>query len=729
MFLHGTSDAVLDAIMAQGLVPRGDKPGVYGRSVGAPQGRSRAVYLTTQEGMARFAAREAAKFLGGKPIIVVVQGISERSLAPDEDSGQATARASVERIGSVAHNGRISPEHIVEIREVDPIGQPHTAVASGAAEQDYTMRRNQSAKTKDVTQTAAFRRWSKGAPVIPQGAPLPEHGPFVVRAFHGSFADIEAFWTDGPEAPEDDEGEHRIEAGDPNVYWGAHFALEPHVADKFAGVGGDVRWLKMRQGAGSVYPVYLRLENPARMPEEEMWVLSYSQHLSGNAAEEVAAHFENLAYDQGDLDEALDNYFKRYDADDYFRAEVNQAVVEGIKKFLDDPSYAEEILADLGSRAKSALQAAGYDSVIYQNVVEGGTSVIVFSPTQIKSATGNRGTYDPEDPDIRHNPRRRRNGTPALMLDNLAGPITLGEGRCRVHFDNTGGSGAVPDVENIEYMGAVVLMRPSMFLRLVPPLLQPSKRALEHLAQTRSTTGWAYPFLSIDPEEPRVRQHEGRHRCTLLVEAGCDEPIPVALFLSGMRARHIEPEDIERLRRGMVGQHRSFVSGPLFGEALWAGNQEGAETSEIRENGPGDGNLDWRRPETWPSEVSFKGFSGDFKVLLRDHGMDLDSYPLLQIDISDVYIPPIEDEVDLDERDMDEETGEFSPEYVQELAKSMAEGRLMPPIVVGDVTAKDQETLGALWGWPYDGRHRLHAARMLGIRTIPAIDVSGLFEE
>ncbi len=290
------------------------------------------------------------------------------------------------------------------------------------------MRRNQSAKTQDVTQTAAFRRWSKGAPVIQEGAPLPEHGPFVVKAYHGSFADIEAFWTDGPEAPEDDEGEHRIEAGDPNVYWGAHFALEPHVADKFAGVGGDVRWLKMRQGAGSVYPVYLRLENPARMPEEEMWVLSYSQHLSGNAAEEVAAHFENLAYDQGDLDEALDNYFRRYDADDYFRAEVNQAVVDGINKFLDDPSYAEEILADLGRRAKSALQVAGYDSVIYQNVVEGGTSVIVFSPTQIKSAIGNRGTFDPADPNIRHNPRENQKKASSL-LDNLAFQRWFGHSR------------------------------------------------------------------------------------------------------------------------------------------------------------------------------------------------------------------------------------------------------------------------------------------------------------
>lgn len=36
------------------------------------------------------------------------------------------------------------------------------------------MRRNQSPPTPDVTQTPAFRRWSKGAPVVAQGAPLPK---------------------------------------------------------------------------------------------------------------------------------------------------------------------------------------------------------------------------------------------------------------------------------------------------------------------------------------------------------------------------------------------------------------------------------------------------------------------------------------------------------------------------------------------------------------------------
>lgn len=49
-------------------------------------------------------------------------------------------------------------------------------------------------------------------------------------------------------------------------------------------------------------------------------------------------------------------------------------------------------------------KAAGHDGVIFPRL-KGSTergSIAVFSPTQIKSATGNRGTFDPTNPDIRY---------------------------------------------------------------------------------------------------------------------------------------------------------------------------------------------------------------------------------------------------------------------------------------------------------------------------------------
>jgi hypothetical protein len=112
-FYHGTSSAVVPSILERGLRPRGvSGRAVYGTTAGAAKGRSDAVYLTTQPGTAHFAAIEAAKMLGGKPTTLAVRGLSGDNMAPDEDSHEHTAEASLARLGSVAHIGRIAPSHI-----------------------------------------------------------------------------------------------------------------------------------------------------------------------------------------------------------------------------------------------------------------------------------------------------------------------------------------------------------------------------------------------------------------------------------------------------------------------------------------------------------------------------------------------------------------------------------------------------------------------------------------
>jgi len=56
--------------------------------------------------------------------------------------------------------------------------------------------------------------------------------------------------------------------------------------------------------------------------------------------------------------------------------------------------------ADLAATAREKLEGAGHDGAIYKNEVEGGTGYIAFDPKQIKSAIGNRGTFDPKNPNI-----------------------------------------------------------------------------------------------------------------------------------------------------------------------------------------------------------------------------------------------------------------------------------------------------------------------------------------
>jgi hypothetical protein len=112
-WLHGTSSAALQLIMASGLSPRGET-GAAAVFVGAAgPSRPEYVYLTTQSTMAHFAARAAARSTGGVPVVLRISPLSVSRMHPDEDSGVATAEESFWRIGAVAYRGSIPPSKIV----------------------------------------------------------------------------------------------------------------------------------------------------------------------------------------------------------------------------------------------------------------------------------------------------------------------------------------------------------------------------------------------------------------------------------------------------------------------------------------------------------------------------------------------------------------------------------------------------------------------------------------
>jgi hypothetical protein len=64
-------------------------------------------------------------------------------------------------------------------------------------------------------------------------------------------------------------------------------------------------------------------------------------------------------------------------------------------RYQDEPKVGNELV--------KILKKNGYDGLKYRNEREGeGYSYVPFEPTQIKSATGNKGTFDPTNPDIRY---------------------------------------------------------------------------------------------------------------------------------------------------------------------------------------------------------------------------------------------------------------------------------------------------------------------------------------
>lgn len=124
---------------------------------------------------------------------------------------------------------------------------------------------------------------------------------------------------------------------------GAYFTKKPMFSDAYAGP------------QGAVYPVYLSIKNPLVVTGE------------GIATTGVRGLLNRLVYgkDKVELESSLDRLRK------------------GATQYITDEDIA-------------LLKAAGYDGIIN----DAGSEIIVFEPTQIKSAVGNSGFFSEDDPSI-----------------------------------------------------------------------------------------------------------------------------------------------------------------------------------------------------------------------------------------------------------------------------------------------------------------------------------------
>lgn len=112
---HGTSTALLNRILAQGLRPRRQSGmrAAYGVQTAGASLEDR-VYLTTFDAMgpALFASSAAARKHGGERVVLQVdpRKLRRELLVPDEDSQAADWVGSIKRIGAVAYRGAVPPE-------------------------------------------------------------------------------------------------------------------------------------------------------------------------------------------------------------------------------------------------------------------------------------------------------------------------------------------------------------------------------------------------------------------------------------------------------------------------------------------------------------------------------------------------------------------------------------------------------------------------------------------
>jgi len=162
-----------------------------------------------------------------------------------------------------------------------------------------------------------------------------------------------------------------------------------------------------------------------------------------------------------------------------------------------------------------------------------------------------------------------------------------------VTYDQRDGIGNVPDVDNVAYMGFVVLMRPSTYLAICPPLdLATKSPGLRTAIAEGKPISMGFIQVDLTDDEFVVHRHEGRNRARAILDLHGDDPIPVAVLLrGGDRARHVTDEHLARLAAGVrrqpddreemlwhrFGQRTPFVEGPLFERVLLLGEERSVE--------------------------------------------------------------------------------------------------------------------------------------------------------
>lgn len=220
--------------------------------------------------------------------------------------------------------------------------------------------------------TAAFKRWFGGSKVVDaKGEPL------VV--YHGM--------------PEEMEGGEFRSSKYGTMGEGIYFTNDPKAASNFA-TGKRYPGAEEKQ-QGSVLPVYLRMEHPF---DDNFFV--------GNKAwQEWAASFL-----LGGEDPSAPWW--TYSAATRFQVGTREESQKIIKALYDKLMAGEATVADLvlvngtsetpwGKKIIPAIRAHGaFDGFILKNSAKGFNEYVVFKPEQAKSATGNRGTFDPTKGDI-----------------------------------------------------------------------------------------------------------------------------------------------------------------------------------------------------------------------------------------------------------------------------------------------------------------------------------------
>lgn len=247
--------------------------------------------------------------------------------------------------------GKWSPDNLLEI--TNKVRQEAKPEAQRVATESKSLRDRA---------TDSFKRWFGDSKVVDENGE-----PMVV--YHGTNSDITKF----------DASAIGSNSGNTGFLGkGFYFSRSPSIASGYAGStrpgGSGTEWA--RTDGGNVMPVYLSLQNPLNISGKKAKVGGREGPLGRDIVEVLKKTLPK------EVDIAFNDWQEYY--------------AEGI---FDDLASANEAYpgADVGGKFRAALEALGYDGVLFGN----GKEIVAFRPNQIKSAIGNNGEYSLTDADIR----------------------------------------------------------------------------------------------------------------------------------------------------------------------------------------------------------------------------------------------------------------------------------------------------------------------------------------
>jgi len=253
-------------------------------------------------------------------------------------------------------------------RQALPVAFPTGAAAQAAA-----------LSVRDaVTATPAFQEWFGGSDVVEPGSRRPQicyHG--TTGNDHGP--DFDVFHDDVP-----DRGGLR-----------AFFATEPRFAEGYAGrvTSGGVP-VRPR-----VYPVYLSIQDVFDFRKHWRLAKHFYEETGGiQDPYEVRRILMGQREDDGSIsdiaNEVEDIDDRRFTAKDLTQAMFVRSVRQGSWDALEAGEFVEW------------LRQGGHDGIVL--LEDGSVNYGIFEPGQVKSATGNAGTFDRDEPKISANRRSKR---------------------------------------------------------------------------------------------------------------------------------------------------------------------------------------------------------------------------------------------------------------------------------------------------------------------------------